>query len=114
METTITKTIRFEDLKDNMRVRMVLPWWSPNFCSSTVAEHFDKSGFTIKINREIQNQEWSIVVKNQEDLDKNYFIVSDKNYRKNEDEAYNNAIIHAEYLLSLTGKKTWDDYFFTD
>jgi hypothetical protein len=108
-----TTTIDFNELKDGMKVRMVLPWWSPNFCLATVTELSDKSGFYIEMNKKIQNQEWSFVVKNQDDLNRQYFIVSDKNYKNDEDKCYNDALIHAKYLLSLTGKKTWDDYFFS-
>ena len=65
-----SKTIRFKDLEDDMKVRVSLPWWSPTFYPSTVSKY--ENGFSIDINRKIQQQEYSIFVENQEDLDKFY------------------------------------------
>lgn len=108
--TLETGTIRFEELKDKMKVHMSLPWWSPTFYPATVSQY--NNGFLIEINRKIQQQEYRIYVENQPDLDKKYFVCSNKDYKKDEHKMCDAAEKHAEHLLSLTGKKSWDEYFF--
>lgn len=89
---------------------MPLPWWSPNFYPATVSKY--KDGFLIEINRKIQQQEYRIYVENQEDLDRKYFVCSNKDYKKDENKMCDAAEKHAKHLLNLTGKKSWNEYFF--
>lgn len=109
---TTTKTIRFEELKDEMKVYMVVPWWCPNFLTATVRQ-FQK-GFSIEFNKKIQGNEWSIFVKNQKELDNNWFVCTLKKYKNDEQTTNSEAEDHAKHLLALTGKSTWNEFHFSE
>lgn len=112
MDLQETKTIKFEELKDSMKVYMVLPWWSPNFLTATVTKWDD--GYCIELNKKVQQNEMRICVKNQKQLDDNWYVCTIKNYKNDPNKTCSEAEEHAKHLLKLTGKDTWNEFFFSE
>lgn len=107
-----TKTIKFEELKDNMKVYMVLPWWSPNFLTATVTKWDD--GYFIELNKKVQQNEMRIFVRSQKDLNVNWYVCTPKKYKNDSKKTASEAEEHAKHLLKLTGKSTWNEFFFSE
>lgn len=107
MDLQENNTIKFGELKDEMKVYMVLPWWSPNFLPATVREF--NGGFIIEINKKVQQNEMRIYVENQKDLDDKWYVCTPKKYKSDPEKTDSEAVQHAKHLLELSGKKTWND-----